>query len=186
MLPEGLFFTLTSSCMQFVENMNQLTDSSVFLLLEKPYLKRFTMKKRILIILAVFAVCTQGIVYAKMYQDKPSGTARVEECDVDALFYSVQLGVFSKPVSPDVFPKITTPVYYVKRADGLYSYFSGLYDDRFAAMRKRYQIIKDGNSDYDIYISAYYKRDQINMVRADELIEQYGESIVYNPETVKI
>lgn len=109
---------------------------------------------------------------------------RSEECQVNELFYTVQLGVFSKQISAAAFPKEAGPVYYIKRADGKFLYFSGLFDCRFAAMRQRYNIAKSGN--HDVYIASYYKREQINIVRADELIEEHGNEILYKPQTAKI
>ena len=109
---------------------------------------------------------------------------RAAACEVDDLFYTVQLGVFSREIPAEAFPEVAGPVYYLKRQDGLYAYFSGLFDDRFAAMRKRYHIAKTGS--YDVYVACYYKRVQVNMVRADELIEEHGRDILYKPETARI
>ena len=116
--------------------------------------------------------------------DDNNGEHRTEECEVEDLFYTVQLGVYSKQIPAGAFPSAAAPIYYMERSDGNYAYFSGLFDDRFAAMRQRYQIVKTGS--YDVYVAAYFKREQVNMIKADELLEEYGESILYKPKTVKI
>jgi hypothetical protein len=137
--------------------------------------------KRLVALLCLFGLLMFNIASFAQSNDK---SQRAEECGVDELFYTVQLGVFSKQLPAEAFPEVASPVYYIKREDGLFAYFCGLYDDRFAAMRKRFHIAKTGS--YDVYVASYFKREQINMVRADELIEIHGKDILYKPETVKI
>ena len=100
------------------------------------------------------------------------------ECIVKGLFYTVQIGVFSQPVSEDKFPDVSLPLYCVKRADGKYAYFTGLFDSRFDAMLKRYDVVSTGM--YDAYVAVYFNGVQISMSQADELIAKHDTSILYN------
>jgi hypothetical protein len=127
-------------------------------------------------------VLSGNVLVAQEVNPNEDEEREVEKCDEQSLFYSVQIGVFSRLLPKEAFPKVAFPVYYVEREDGLYAYYSGIYESRFAAMRKRYQICKEGN--YDVYVAVYYKCEQVNMIEADELIEEHGEGIVYNPNTV--
>lgn len=104
----------------------------------------------------------------------------IDECKVQGLFYTVQLGVFSNPVADDAFPEISEPIYCIKRSDGLYAYFAGVFDSRFDAMAKRYDVVSQGL--YKAYVAVYYNGQQISMPQADELIAEYGDGILYNAE----
>lgn len=103
-------------------------------------------------------------------------------CEVEDLFYTVQLGVYTQQIPAEAFPKVAAPIYYIKIADDLYLYFSGIFDCRFAAMRKRYYLVKACS--YDVYVACYYKKEQISIGRADELLEENGKDILYKPEPV--
>lgn len=104
----------------------------------------------------------------------------IEFCVVKKLFYTVQVDVYSKPVSSQAFPTEAQPLYCSKRKDGLYSYFSDIFDCRFEATIKRYKIVHNGV--FDAYLACYYKGHQISIHMADKLIEKKGKSILYKPK----
>lgn len=104
--------------------------------------------------------------------------AEIDECQVEGLFYTVQLGVFSQPVSDEDFPEISEPIYCIQRQDGLYAYFAGVFDNRFDAMTNRYDVVSQGL--YEAYVAVYYNGEQISMPQADELIAEHGTNILYN------
>ena len=108
--------------------------------------------------------------------ERPSD--EIEYCTIRSLFYTVQIGVYSKPISSNAFPHEARPIYCLKRSDGLYAYFSGIYDCRFEAMAKRFEIVCKGV--YDAYLAVYYNRKKISIPMADNLIEANGKSILYN------
>lgn len=109
-----------------------------------------------------------------------SQQATADFCTVKGLFYTVQIGVFSQPINEDLLPDVAKPLYCLKREDGNYAYFSGIFDSRFEAMRKRYHIVSKGQ--YDAYVAVYYNGQQINMADADELLAAHGDDILYNAE----
>lgn len=103
-----------------------------------------------------------------------------DQCTIQGLFYTVQLGVFSNPVDEDAFPESAKPVYHIKRDDGLYTYFAGVFDDRFDALLKRYEIVKRGY--YEAYVTAYYKGKIVSLLDANDILAEHGESVIYNYE----
>ena len=104
--------------------------------------------------------------------------AEVSFCTVKGLFYTVQVGVFSRLIPDAEFPEEVQPLYCIHRKDGLYAYFSGIYDSRFDAMAKRFQIARLGI--YDAYVATYYNGKKVSMAVADNLLEKKGKSILYN------
>lgn len=110
--------------------------------------------------------------------------AQTDICTVKGMFYTVQLGVFSNPIAEEAFGEHANPVYCIKRKDGRYAYFAGIYDSRFDAMRKRYQIAKSGG--YESYVAVYYNGEQISIAEADNLLEKNGEVILYNAEETEL
>ena len=141
------------------------------------------MKKlaRILPLSLSLIVITANVSFADESNGDPRTDVVVDQCGVKGLFYTVQLGVFSKPVSDDVFPASAKPIYCLKREDGKYAYFAGIFDDRFDALLKRYDIVSKGGL-YEAYVTAYYNGVQINITEADNLLAEHGSDILYNSD----
>lgn len=119
--------------------------------------------------------------FANVAEEDPVPTElSVDQCTVKGLFYTVQLGVFSNPIAEESFPNASKPVYCIKRADGKYAYFAGVFDNRFDAMTKRYDVVKEGL--YEAYVAVYYDGVQISMNEADDLIAEHGDDILYNSD----
>ena len=136
----------------------------------------------VLTITLLFASSIQA--YSIEINVKPENINKeIDHCAVKGLFYTVQLGVFSKPVIDESFPSIAKPIYCIKRADGLYSYFAGIFDSRFAAMEKRFDVVSKGL--HDAYVAVYYEGKQISMPEADQLLADHGTAILYNAEAVE-
>jgi hypothetical protein len=141
------------------------------------------MKKGIKLTVLIMLLCvihTEQTFANDHYGNTDGAKEEVDECTVKGLFYTVQLGVFSNPIAEEAFQEIVKPVYCIKRDDGLYAYFVGIYDSRFDAMRKRYLVAKAGH--YDTYVAVYYNGEQISIGEADELIAQHGDEILYNAD----
>ena len=132
------------------------------------------------VIFGLFILST-GDLQAKEINFEPNIVkGEVDECKVKGLFYTVQLGVYSKPVSDEAFPTIAKPIYCIKRADGLYAHFAGIFDSRFDAMEKRFDVVSKGL--YEAYVACYFNSEQISMPKADELIAEHGTDILFNSE----
>ena len=98
-------------------------------------------------------------------------------CAEKNLFYTVQIGVYSKIIPTSSFPEEAHPISFIKRPDGLYNYFSGKYDCRFDATVKRFELVSLGL--HDSYLAVYYLQKRISIKQADNLISENGESILF-------
>tara|TARA_B100000809_G_C14906392_1_gene448142 strand:- start:334 stop:783 length:450 start_codon:yes stop_codon:yes gene_type:complete len=109
---------------------------------------------------------------------------KVQFCPEKGLFYTIQIGTYSKQVPDSTFPTEAKPIYSIKDKNGLYTYFSGIYDCRFEATAKRFEIVKSGI--YDAHLTAYYNCEMISISNADELIATKGKSILFNSDKNEI
>ena len=138
-------------------------------------------KTYITALVAIFIVAQSNVSFAKEVNPEPNKVLSPNDyCKVKGLFYTVQIGVYSSPINEDALPAVLKPVYCIQREDGLYSYFCGIYDSRFTAMEKRYDVVSKGY--HDAYVAVYYDGEQISMPEADELIAEHGKDILYNAE----
>lgn len=103
--------------------------------------------------------------------------------NIEGLLYTVQIGVFSKELSEGDFPEVAHPLYLDRRNDGLYVYLVGLFDCRFEALKKHYQLVSNGM--FDAFIRVYYNGKVVTMAEADNLLTEKGESVLYNSEINK-
>lgn len=143
------------------------------------------MKTRMIITSAIAAILLTLTSFTNNRENFPEPVKMLTDddfCTVQGLFYTVQFGVYSAPIPETAFPKIPVTTYCVKRPDGLYSYFCGIFDCRFSAMEKRFDVVSSGY--YDAYVAVYYNGQQISMPKADDLIAEHGQDIIYNAETV--
>ncbi len=107
----------------------------------------------------------------------------IELENVSGLFYTVQIGVFSKPIAESSWPNDASPLYFDQRLDGSYVYCVGLFDCRFEALMKRYDMVNGGI--YDAFIAVYYNGSVISMNDADNLLAEKGKSILYSSSANK-
>ncbi len=105
---------------------------------------------------------------------------QIDECTEYEMFYTVQIGVFTRLRAPSDFPDEIQSIQYIERPDGLYAYFCGMYDCRFEAMEKRFTLTNLGL--YDSYVTVLYNGEQISFSEADELLEKNGASILFNSD----
>lgn len=125
-------------------------------------------------------ICFQFVSYAnsRIASDSPL------PCKERKLFYTVQIGVYSKIVPSSSFPKEAQPISYIKRVDGLYNYFSGKYDSRFDATVRRFELASIGL--HDSYLAVYYLQKRISIKQADDLISENGSTILFKFNTDEI
>ena len=88
---------------------------------------------------------------------------------IAALFYCVQVGVFSKEVSPDDLAGIR-PLNVELTGSGYYRYTSGRFSTIPAASNHKQTIIRKGIS--DAFVTAYYQGKRISLSRASALVEE--------------
>ncbi len=80
------------------------------------------------------------------------------------LFYTVQVGVFSKPVAIEAMFNINN-VYYQKLPNGQIRYYSGVFNDKLAASALKSEIVTKIK---DVFVTAYYNGERISLTKATE------------------
>ena len=117
--------------------------------------------------------------------NKAPGAAEADVAEkIMGLYYTVQVGVYNKPVSASQLKNISPLI--TKRLDnGQMRYSSGIFDNVPDARIKRSEAVGLGIT--DAYIVAYYKGKRISVSQASKLVEEHGEMILEskNPTTVK-
>ncbi len=91
------------------------------------------------------------------------------------LFFTVQIGVYSKPATSKQLNYVT-PLITKKLANGQLRYSSGMYSSIEAAEPQRKVILDKGVK--HAYITAYYKGERITIAEAKELLSTNGEAIL--------
>jgi hypothetical protein len=98
----------------------------------------------------------------------PANTAAAENVtNVGGLFYTVQVGVFSKPVTAAKLFNIQ-PLYAENTANGFIRYNTGIYNNVKTAMEARNIVVAAGVK--DAYITAYYQGKRISLEEAQTLV----------------
>jgi hypothetical protein len=91
------------------------------------------------------------------------------------LFYTVQIGVYNKPVDLSTIKNLT-PLITKRLANGQIRYSAGVYVSIEEAMPKRKEAIEKGIS--DAYITAYYRSERISLSEAEQLLQDRGIEII--------
>tara|TARA_R110000737_G_scaffold164641_2_gene192316 strand:- start:16570 stop:23991 length:7422 start_codon:yes stop_codon:yes gene_type:complete len=91
------------------------------------------------------------------------------------LFYTVQIGVYNKPVDPSTIKNLT-PLITKRLPNGQIRYSAGVYVSIEEAMPKRKEAIEKGIS--DAYITAYYGSERISLSEAEKLLQDRGMDII--------
>ena len=118
---------------------------------------------------------TELPVVPDYYKGTPNAVSAAQVETVKGLFYTVQVGVYSKPV----------PAKSIKNISGLNSeltqtkkirYTAGKYTSMMAAVEKRSEAKGLGIS--DAFITAYYNGRRISLSEADQLLRDQGPSVL--------
>ncbi len=91
------------------------------------------------------------------------------------LFYTVQLGVFNRPVSKEVL-KNMSPLITKRLPNGQIRYSAGVYVSIEEAFPKRQQAFEKGI--VDAYITAYYDGERITLDEAEKLLQKEGTGVI--------
>jgi hypothetical protein len=93
----------------------------------------------------------------------------------EGLFYSVQVGVYSKPVGLDKVYNLSDLNTELTKTQKI-RYTSGRFTSLQDAVARRMEAREKGVA--DAFIVAYYNGEKITINRADELLKEKGESIL--------
>lgn len=91
------------------------------------------------------------------------------------LFYTVQLGVYNRPVGKEVL-KNMSPLITKRLPNGQIRYSAGVYVSIEEAFPKRSQAFDKGIG--DAYITAYYGGERITLAEAEKLLQTEGTGII--------
>ncbi len=95
--------------------------------------------------------------------------------EAEGLFFTVQLGVFSKMI-PEKYWRNISPMYSLKIEDGSNRYFSGIYHNVGEATEKLNEAKEKGIK--DAFITAYYKGQRITVAEAELILSTNGPEIL--------
>lgn len=93
---------------------------------------------------------------------------------IKGLLYTVQVGVYSKPVKGGQLYNIT-PLYYELNQKGQYRYTSGIFNDIKEAVKAKDAIVQIGVG--DAFVSAYINGKRIPMEQAAAMEAQQGKAV---------
>lgn len=99
--------------------------------------------------------------------------------DGQGLFYTVQLGVFSKMI-PEKYWRNISPMFSLTIEDGSNRYFSGIYHSVAEAQVKLDEAKEKGIK--DAFITAYYNGKRITVAEADLILSTNGPEILRKKE----
>ena len=109
------------------------------------------------------------------YYNDPSAVEATQVEVIKGLFYTVQVGVYSKPVPASAIFNLEE-LNSQRTESGLIRYTSGRFSDVDSVRIKKNQIVLIGVS--DAFITAYMNGERITMNKAALLLQQYGPSIL--------
>jgi hypothetical protein len=96
---------------------------------------------------------------------------------VDGLYYSVQVGVFARTITPSKLFNIE-PLYYEKTPSGNYRYTTGVYNKLNDAINAKHTIVNRGVN--DAFVVAFYKGKKITVTEARDLLKRKTAMLVKN------
>jgi hypothetical protein len=125
-------------------------------------------------VLATFTATPEATAY---YNVPGAAPARQVET-IKGLFFTVQVGVYSRPVPLDKLFNIT-PLNSERTESEKVRYTTGIYTDMAPARTRREEAITLGVK--DAFITAYLNGKRIPMREANALIAKFGEAIMARP-----
>ncbi len=109
------------------------------------------------------------------YNQAP-GAAEADPIEIkQGLFFTVQIGVFNRPVGPEYtygLPDLMT----IRLPNGQIRYASGMFDSVEDALPRRQEALDAGVK--GAFVTAYYKGERITLAEARRLLSENGSSIL--------
>lgn len=110
------------------------------------------------------------------YYNEAEGAAEANQIEaLEGLFYTVQVGVYSNPVSARDL-KYISPLNSESTTGGRVRYTTGIYNNLKEASQRKDAIRELGVE--DAFVTAYYNGSRITIGRAAELYEQIGPNVL--------
>jgi hypothetical protein len=108
------------------------------------------------------------------YNQAPGAVEAVAVESLEALFFTVQVGVYNKPIKQEQLPGFTE-LFTSKSAKGQIRYSSGKFQSVEDAKTRRKEAVEKGVA--DAFIVAYYQGKRITIAEANQLIVRFGASV---------
>jgi len=108
------------------------------------------------------------------YNQAPGAVEAVAVESLEALFFTVQVGVYNKPIKQEQLPGFTE-LFTSKSAKGQIRYSTGKFQSVEAAKTRRKEAVEKGVA--DAFIVAYYQGKRIAIAVANQLVERFGASV---------
>jgi epidermal growth factor receptor substrate 15 len=108
------------------------------------------------------------------YYDDPTAAPATQVENIQGLFYTVQVGVYSKPVRSSQLYNIS-PLNTERTSNGYIRYTTGRYSSVDEANSRKNQIVAQGIS--DAFVTAYYNGERISVARARQLQQEIGSGV---------
>ncbi|MBK7271257.1 MAG: hypothetical protein IPI07_17630 [Flavobacteriales bacterium] len=128
-------------------------------------------------VLAQFTPAPEAVAY---YNDPSAAPARQVEV-VKGLFFTVQVGVYSKPVALDKLFNIT-PLNSELITGGKVRYTTGIYRDMEVVRGRKDRAVQQGVK--DAFVTAYLNGKRIPVAEARALIAKFGDGVMVEPTLV--
>jgi hypothetical protein len=113
------------------------------------------------------------------YYNDPEAAEATQVEITQGLFYTVQVGVYSKPVKLDKLFNLTELKSQLTTS-GYIRYTSGRYVDVEAAQIRKNMVVQKGVT--DAFITAYYNGKRISLGEARNILDEQGKSALFNEE----
>jgi hypothetical protein len=108
--------------------------------------------------------------------NKAPGAVKAEPIEKHlGLFFTVQIGVYNKPVNANTVYNIS-PLMTVRLPNGQIRYSSGMFNSIENARPKKLEAIGKGVN--DAFITAYYKGERISLAEAQKLLDVNGDAVL--------
>ncbi len=105
------------------------------------------------------------------YQDQPNAAKANQVEIIKGLFYTVQIGVYSKPVANSALFNIQ-PLNSQRTESGFIRYSTGIFTSEEAATVRKDEVVQIGVT--DAFVTAYFDGERITLERALEILVEKG------------
>jgi len=116
-------------------------------------------------------------IQSASYYTSASNAAEANQVEImKGLFFTVQIGVYSKPVKASVLYNIT-PLNSQLTTSQKIRYTTGIFNSVAAASERKSVVVAKGVS--DAFVTAYYNGNRITVAEARKIVQNQGESILF-------
>ena len=109
------------------------------------------------------------------YHDAPGAVKAKPMEATKGLFFTVQIGVFNRPVSPEEVQNLPEIMTY-RLSNGQIRYATGMFDSVEDALPRRTEALERGME--GSFVTAYYEGERISITKARELLASNGPEIL--------